>query len=314
MFKKFFSTSLFILFSFISSCVYGQNRVINIQEIPNYDIPPKSENKDYLEFLALGDAGTGGDGQKLVAKALANQAKLHPISFFLLLGDNFYEFGVSSVNDSKWNDRFENIYSSETLNYPFYAVLGNHDYYGNIQAQIDYTKISPGKRWNMPAHYYTFSKAINEDHHVQFFALDTTPIERKMPSAIEQLKWLDSELALSTATWKVVFGHHVIFSGGSHGNNKELQKSLKPILEKYNVDLYLAGHDHDQQLLQPVNGIHYIVSGAGGKSRDVKWLKNTIFAATNFGFTHFRVTDSEITFIFLDGMGKHLYAHTIRHD
>ena len=39
-----------------------------------------------------------------------------------------------------------------------------------------------------------------------------------------------------------------IFSGGEHGNTPELHASVKPLLERYGVDVYLCGHDHTLQV------------------------------------------------------------------
>lgn len=56
----------------------------------------------------------------------------------------------------------------------------------------------------------------------------------------------DLEIALmeSRAKWKFVVGHHAIRSVGHHGDTQELVQQLLPILEAYNVDLYMNGHDH----------------------------------------------------------------------
>jgi len=86
--------------------------------------------------------------------------------------------------------------------------------------------------------------------------------------------------------------------------------NVRPLLEKYGVDAYICGHDHDRQLLQPVNGVYYIVSGTGGKSRDTKYHAKTIFAATNLGFAWFRVSPDQFHVQFIDGNGNIEYAHT----
>lgn len=51
----------------------------------------------------------------------------------------------------------------------------------------------------------------------------------------DQLKWLKSTLKESKADWLVVVGHFPVYSGGEHGNTKELLDDVLPLLEKYQV-------------------------------------------------------------------------------
>ncbi len=44
---------------------------------------------------------------------------------------------------------------------------------------------------------------------------------------------------------------------------KEMRATLVPLLERYNVDVFLSGHKHNYERLL-VNGITYLVSGGGG--------------------------------------------------
>jgi 3',5'-cyclic AMP phosphodiesterase CpdA len=48
----------------------------------------------------------------------------------------------------------------------------------------------------------------------------------------------------SQATWIIVAGHYPIVSRGEHGDILELLTYLQPLLEKYDVDAYICGHDH----------------------------------------------------------------------
>lgn len=73
-------------------------------------------------------------------------------------GDNFYESGVDSISDDKWQTTFEAIYDAPALQVPWYAVLGNHDYGGSAQAQIDYSKKS--RRWTMPDRYFQIDRTL----------------------------------------------------------------------------------------------------------------------------------------------------------
>ena len=53
-------------------------------------------------------------------------------------------------------------------------------------------------------------------------------------------------------------------------------KLVRPLLEKYEVDVYICGHDHDRQLLEPVNGAYYIVSGTGSLQCSQRFTKASI--------------------------------------
>jgi len=198
------------------------------------------------------------------------------------------------------------------LNVPFFASLGNHDYKKNANpdAQVNYSK-RHNTKWKMPARYYTFTRALGSGATIQFFALDTEALNKFDIMGGAQVEWLDAELAKSTATWKVAFGHHPVFSNGEHGDTPAMQKYVRPLLEKYRVDFYLAGHDHDRQLLQPVAGVRYIVSGTAAKSRNTLWFNNTIFAATDLGFTWFRVSAEEFHVQFINKKGEIEFAHTV---
>lgn len=288
-------------------------RVINARPTPPFTVPPAIPGKHYLYFIAMGDWGTGSRAQRHVAELMNAKAGRDSLHFVLLLGDNFYDSGVRSVDDPQWQRKFESMYNLPFLNVPFFASLGNHDHKNprSPEAQVEYSKRDT--KWRMPARYYTFTRRLEPPAAIQFFALDTDVfIERKSrETARAQLDWLENELQKSTATWKVVFGHHPVFSNGDHGDTPEIKRHIRPRLEKYNVDFYLCGHDHDRQLLQAVAGVHYLVSGTGAKSRDTAWADNTIFAASDLGFAWFRVSAETFHVQFINKNGEIEFAHTI---
>src|SRR5687768_12237442 len=79
---------------------------------------------DSTGFLFVGDTGTGGEGQKAVAKAMKSYCRTEKCEFVLLLGDNFYPVGVKSVDDPQWKTKFEDPYGELRLD--FFVSLGNH--------------------------------------------------------------------------------------------------------------------------------------------------------------------------------------------
>ena len=188
-----------------------------------------------LNFVVLGDWGRmGTPEQHAVARGMGRVAATSQSQFVVTTGDNFYEDGVASIDDPHWRGSFEDVYTNASLQMPWYVALGNHDYRGNVQAQIDYTRHSA--RWRLPARYYAFEKTIDGCAKAQFVVLDTTPFlpryrhsdGERLASVGEQaplgqLAWLRATLARSDAPWKCVIGHHPLYSGSPfHGGTPEL--------------------------------------------------------------------------------------------
>ena len=242
-----------------------------------------------LAFLVVGD---WGDGQSrataaAVARAMGEIGAQNGISFVISTGDNFYESGVDSTVDTKWQSSFEEIFNAPSLQVPWYPVLGNHDYGGSTSAQIEYSK--KNRRWTMPNHYFSVSKTFGNAS-ADFFFLDTQRMKGNTlleivthQDADVQLRWLDLSLARSRAPWKVVVGHHPIFSGGRHGDSKFLGERLKPILDRHGVSMYLCGHDHHLEALRSER-VSYFISGSGSRSRQPRPHPKSLFATATSGF------------------------------
>ena len=137
--------------------------------------PPAGE----IRFLVLGDWGRqGGSRQREVAQGMGDRAAARGADFVITTGDNFYEDGVGSVDDEAWRISFREIYTSPSLDIPWYPVIGNHDYHGSIQAQIDYSRRDG--RWRMPARYHSFERPVGRERAL-FVFLDTISLSRNLP-------------------------------------------------------------------------------------------------------------------------------------
>src|ERR1035437_10121054 len=148
----------------------------------------KSENKESnssvtnrdqaLNFFVISDWGWSGEKDQLVvADGMAKQAEQLNPQFIVSCGDNFQIAGVTSTTDPLWKSNFENVYTQKSVQVDWFPVLGNHDYKGSTQAQIDYSKISP--RWKLEAHYYTFVRKINDSISARFIFLDPPPLVKQ---------------------------------------------------------------------------------------------------------------------------------------
>ncbi|MGA3186623.1 MAG: metallophosphoesterase [Bryobacteraceae bacterium] len=251
-----------------------------------------------IRVLAFGDFGTGSPAQVSTAKAMVEFHHSHPFDFGLTLGDNFYTYGMMSPADPRWQTQWEQLYGP--MGIKFYATLGNHDWASpdSPAAEILYSEKSPD--WRLPAPYYTFTAGA-----VQFFAFDTVECNEA------ELQWLDSELAKSTAPWKLVYGHYHIYSA-TRGDNKVLIERLLPVLKKNHVDIYLNGHDHNLQEEKPEDGVHFFVSGGGGAGLyEFNPYDRTIFKQKLNGFTVLEADQKHFKISFVGTDGKELYQRTL---
>jgi len=163
----------------------------------------------------------------------------------------------------------------------FQACLGNHDIRtDNGDPQVRY----PGFNMN-GRRYYTFRR-----DRVQFFALDTN----SNADWQNQLTWLEKELSSSNAPWKVVFGHHPIYSSGVYGSNQAFIKTFTPLFQKYGVQLYINGHEHSYERTRAIDGTTYLTCGAGAGNRPVGRSKWTEYSTSDLSFATYEVYPDRI--------------------
>ncbi|MBK6265439.1 metallophosphoesterase [Marivirga sp. S37H4] len=278
---------------------------------------------DALHFYVIGDWGRNGDlGQQEVADAMGRMTKLIEPEFFISTGDNFYPNGVASVDDPYFISSFENIYKAAGLFEPWYLVLGNHDYRGNVQAEIDYTYKS--QRWNMPARYY--AKGFEEEGiTAQILFTDTNPYEASYyeegnkyreavmdQDTLKQNKWMDSVFSVSkNMDWRIVIGHHPAYTGGKRdGETSSVARHFNPYFAKYKVHAYFAGHEHDLQVIKPSATYHFI-SGAGSEIRPTGRVKESLFAASEHGYMIVSLTSSKMLVQVLNEKDEVLYKQVV---
>jgi tartrate-resistant acid phosphatase type 5 len=278
------------------------------------------EPDSQLNFLVVGDWGRdGANHQREVALQMAKKARQLRCSHVFSVGDNFYDNGVQSAVDPQWRSSFEDVYSARSLQIPWYVALGNHDYRGDPQAQVEYTQVS--RRWRMPARYYKIAGSEVRAPHLDLFVIDTSPLVNQYRDDVHgaiaknvvsqdvdaQLRWLDQQLGASTADWKLVIGHHTLRSGGSaHGDTPEMVQLVEPLLRKHRVRAYINGHDHDLQHIRR-DGMDYIGCGAGSEARPVQAVEGTLFCAARSGFAAMMSRPDSLSIEFHDLRGVRLY-------
>jgi 3',5'-cyclic AMP phosphodiesterase CpdA len=165
---------------------------------------------------------------------------------------------------------------------PFHAVLGNHDIRTeNGAGQLAY----PG--FGMKGRWYALRRGP-----VEFVMLDTNGNVAWQ----HQLPWLKRVLAASSAPWKVVVGHHPIYSSGLYGNDRAAIARLTPLFRRHGVQLYINGHDHNYERSRPLDGTTYLTVGNGGASlRPVAPGPDSARAVSTFGFASLHADAGSLT-------------------
>lgn len=279
--------------------------------------------KGNVTMYLANDLGRNGYyDQKPIAEMMGRMGETLKPKCVIAAGDVHHFNGIQSVNDPLWMTNYELIYSHPELMINWFPVCGNHEYRGNTQAVLDYSKVS--RRWMMPARYYT---KVFEDNGttIRIVFLDTTPLIDRYrensavyPDACKQdrqaqLLWLDSTLKSAREDWVVVVGHHPIYAYTTKAEYErtDMQKNVMPILHKYNnVAIYACGHIHNfQHIHMPNDDIKYVVNSSASLARSVEKTQGTVFCSSADGFSIISASKKTLKMSMIDKDGK--VIHTI---
>ena len=261
--------------------------------------------KPTLRFIAFGDSGDGKRPQMMVAKAMEKRCQEYATDGIIHVCDVFYQTGAESVDDPRWQSRVMKPYGGPCLgDVPIYSVFGNHDYSGNADAEIEYSRQNP--RWVKPYRFYerTFGNLI------QLVAFDSWLPDMCFDSQRCAIDFLRKVLDTPSDTrWRVVFGYYPMASASerSAGARGWL---LRRLMCAENIDLYIAGHMHHLEYRE-IDGCmptQVISGGGGGTLYDVNNADGLArFAESRFGFVELEVTRSRLTIRFFGIQGEELF-------
>ncbi|KAJ3308312.1 Tartrate-resistant acid phosphatase type 5 [Boothiomyces sp. JEL0838] len=301
--------------------------------------------QNQVKFQVIGDWGSTQDKpndfvhQKVVGKTMSNLADTDQTDFVIALGDNFYgsenpsDNGVSSTDDPKWTYDWQNVYSGDRMNsIPWYAILGNHDWYQNQTAQLDYANIN--NRWFMDDYFYSRNFTVaGKKVVILFISTDLiyygydgyadsglyphssgTSKSNNMRNRFVALNWtnendtINKQLSMIEqmlkdnvdADYLFVAGHEDMVTCGAPITN---MLPLYNLFQKYKITAYLYGHAH--QLAYKQDGpVLFVQSGAGGRSETCSksgatWISNGIY-----GFANIKLNSTAGTVDFYKEDGK----------
>ncbi len=234
-----------------------------------FQFKTSSENAEPFSFLYFGDVQN--DIKSYASRTLRQAYSNFPGADFMLFAGDL----VSKSNEEYWREFF---YAGGWIfgMMPSLPVPGNHEYGKAIDGSREFSRQwnqiytmpenGPSAKYNNRCYYIDYQG-------VRFVSLDSPAMGYNRSDAGQILAWLEKVLGENPNQWSIVFTHYPVFSCSQGRDSEEYKEAVKPILEKYGVDLVLQGHDHTycrgQNLSQVAdkegNNPMYVVSVAGPK-------------------------------------------------
>ena len=310
-----------VLGLWLALMMFGPTLISCRTEFEHCSTPRFPCNDSIVRFAVIGDWGMwGSEDQRKVATAMAGIGNACPYDFIISTGDNIYSNGVTSIDDPLWQSCFEAVYNQPSLQCPWYAVLGNHDYRGNPTAELDYTAIST--RWKMPSKHFSHVEE-RDDFSVELFFMDSNPFQDDIvgttthpmlmaQDTLEQEEWITGSLAQSVAKWKMVIGHHPMYTCGMRKQLPQYMRAFETAFDTLGVQAYLCGHEHDLQIHHPPSGVCCIVSGAGAQARPIQApFDFTSFARSELGFMIVEISENLAHVIVYNENGQVMHSEDL---
>lgn len=184
-----------------------------------------------IEFIALGDGRAHVDhlGPSAYWPGILSEVYAHQPAFILNTGD--------LVKRGHRHHEWERFLQQTRVWPPMFTVRGNHDRGGLYQHYM----ASP-----FPVSAFTWGP-------VNVIGFDTEIHDTELQPALNALvQALESRIA----PWTVLVLHRPIWSRGTHGSDERgWNRHLVPLIDRYGVDLVLAGHDHNYERTCPMKGL-----------------------------------------------------------
>jgi hypothetical protein len=272
-------------------------------------------------LLAVGDTGRSPSllpalgGQRAVARAIALEDARHPADALALLGDNFYFDGLrpDDAVDRIGRDlvapycRFQALDAelsravegdcpvprAERRPIPIFAVLGNHDHGSAESAAIQSEEIPRYvSNWTLPE---ALARSVEAAPGVSLVLVDSTPLQDDAGPTPE----LVAALRAAKGPWRILVAHHPVGTSNQLGADHEgasglYTENVRRSIEAAGVpvQLMLAGHEHNLQVIEMDGGSPSLVAVSGGGSvpRAVKSASaGRLASAASLGFVRVRL-------------------------
>lgn len=203
-----------------------------------YTTASNKEGEEF-SFIYFGDAQN--DVKSMWSRVIRNSYKKFPSVGFMLHAGDLINDHDSNLQWGEWFHAGSFIHATV----PSMMTPGNHEY---KEAELS-ALWRP--QFNLPKNGPKELESVSETTYVldyqdlKIISIDAVLFDRQAESRAPQVQWLDSVLASNTKKWTALTMHFPMYTPAPRReDNVALIENLKPLIDKYKVDLVLQGHDH----------------------------------------------------------------------
>ena len=105
------------------------------------------------------------------------------------------------------------------------------------------------------------------------------------------------DIKYPSVRWKIVVGHHPMYSGGKRKNSEDtllFEKKFADLFDQYKVDAYICGHEHDLQIINPKEDTLLNFYLARKRSACFRRKRRNHICADIPGFMIFSIKDNQL--------------------
>jgi len=265
--------------------------------------------------IACGSKSGGANCKQMETSDLLMQINPDAV---LTLGDNQYECGELANFDAFYAPSWGRL-EARTKPAP-----GNHEYNTSCQNSVPgapgyYTYFGALASPDDPTctvncrGYYSFDLGV---WHIVSLNSNCSHSTHSCDAGGSEVVWLQDDLAKHSNKCTLAYFHHPRWSSGKHGDQTAVS-TIYQVLYQNNVDVVLAGHDHDYERLAPTDpngnldtarGIVNFVVGTGGRNHTGRGpstvATSQVFDSTSFGVLELTLHPTSYDWRFVAAAGQ----------
>ncbi|MCM3781767.1 metallophosphoesterase family protein [Neobacillus mesonae] len=280
-------------------------------------VTAKNKESDF-SFIYVTDSQGETESDFALWENTMNQAMARYASpaFVLHAGD----FVEDADNTSAWSSFF-NTSASWISQTPIVPVIGNNDV-------IDDSFDPFASYFNLPENGVKALDGTGTNYSFDYGNLHISVLNTE-GSIKKQTEWLEKDLAGTDQEWKIVALHRPIYGGNMY---KKIQ-DWSEVIDKYEVDLVLQGHNHEYSRSYPIKdgkvtgnssdtvqnqeGTVYVVANTSGpkfnEQKDEQFYHKVHFQNYKQMYTGISISGKTLTYQAYDVDGQLLDKFTINH-